>query len=129
MGSDGPLAWHTNHARYLAGGDADRHGTSLARGEVLQAVDVPADEPDAAWFARILAGAALPDGVRADFSPDHPGMTLCTFVTNLTAGVAALLGPGAEAGTIPLADLADGRGGTQQSVSTPSFLSPAARAT
>jgi Acyl-coenzyme A:6-aminopenicillanic acid acyl-transferase len=129
VGKGGPLAWHTNHARYLAGADADPHGTSLARGEVLQALDVPAGEPDAAWFARVLAGAALPDGVRADFSPGHPGMTLCTFVANLTTGEAALLGPGTEAVTIPLAGLAYGRGGAQQAVSMPSFLSPAARAT
>jgi hypothetical protein len=129
VGTGGPLAWHTNHARYLAGADADPHGTSLARGEVLQALDVPAGEPDAAWFARILAGAALPDGVRADFSPGHPGMTLCTFVANLTTGEAALLGPGTEAVTIPLAGLAHGQAEAQQAVSMPSFLSQTARAT
>jgi Acyl-coenzyme A:6-aminopenicillanic acid acyl-transferase len=128
-GQGGPLAWHTNHGRYLNGADADPHGTSLARGEVLQALDVPADEPDAAWFARILAGAALPDGVRADFSPGHPGMTLCTFVANLTTGEAALLGPGAEAVTIPLADLAHGKAEAQQAVSMRSCLSQTARAT
>ena len=119
VGTDGPLAWHTNHGRYVAGAGADPHGTSLARGEVLQALDVPADEPDAGWFARILAGAVLPDGVRADFSPGHPGMTLCTLVANLTTGEAALLGRGTEAVTIPLADLAHGRAGTQQTVSMP----------
>ena len=129
VGEDGPLAWHTNHGRYLNGADAEPRGTSLARGDVLQALDVPADEPDAAWFARILAGAALPDGVRADFSPGHPGMTLCTFVVNLTRGEAAVLGPGAEAVTIPLADLAHGRAGAQQAVNMPSFLSQTAKAT
>jgi len=106
VGPDGPLAWHTNHGRYLAGAGADPHGTSLARGEILQALDVPAGEPDAAWFARILAGAAPPDGVRADFSPGYPGMTLCTLIANLTTGEADLLSRGAEAVTIPLADLA-----------------------
>ena len=44
-------------------------------------------------------------------------------------GEAALLGRGTEAVTIPLADLAHGRAGTQQTVSMTSFLSPAAEAT
>jgi hypothetical protein len=114
VGPDGPLAWHTNHGRYLAGADADPHGTSLARGEILQALDVPADEPDAAWFGRILTGAAPPDGVRADFSPGHPGMTLCTLIANLTTGKAVLAGWGAEAVRIPLADLAQGRAGIRR---------------
>jgi len=108
VGPDGPLAWHTNHGRYLAGADADPDGTSLARGEILQALDVPAGEPDAAWFARILAGAAPPDGVRADSSPGHPAVTLCTLVANMTTGDAALLGKGSEAVAIPLAGLAHG---------------------
>jgi len=129
VGPDGPLAWHTNHGRYLAGADADPHGTSLARGEILQALDVPAEEPDAAWFARILAGAALPDGVRADSSPSHAVMTLCTFVANLTTGEAVLLGRGAQATTIPLADLARGRAGAQQAVAMPFLPSPIAEAT
>jgi hypothetical protein len=113
VGPGGPLAWHTNHGRYLAGADADPRGTSLARGEVLQALDVPDDEPGAAWFTRILAGAAPPDGVRADSSSGQEAMTLCTFVASLTTGEAALLGRGAEAVTIPLADLAHGRAGRQ----------------
>ena len=129
VGPGGPLAWHTNHGRYLAGADADPHGTSLARGEVLQAVGIPADEPDAGWFARILAGAAPPGGVRAEASPGHPAGTLCTFIAHLTNGQAALLGPGAEAVTIPLADLAHGRAGTQQAVGMPSLLSQTAKTT
>jgi len=56
-------------------------------------------------------------------------MTLCTFVANLTTGQAAVLGRGAEVVTIPLAGLAQGRADTQQTVSLPSFLSPAAEAT
>jgi hypothetical protein len=120
VGEDGPLAWHTNHGRYLAGAEAGPGGTSLARGEILQALDVPAEEPDAAWFARILAGAAPPDGVRADPSPPRPGVTLCTFIANLTTGDAVLLGRGTAAVTIPLADLAEGRPGTQQAVGMPS---------
>jgi Acyl-coenzyme A:6-aminopenicillanic acid acyl-transferase len=129
VGPDGPLAWHTNHGRYLAGADADPHGTSVARGEVLQALDLPSREPDAAWFARVLAGAAPPQGVRADALPGHPVMTLCTFIAHLTDGQAALLGPGADAVTIPLADLAQGRPGPQQAGGTPSPLSQAAKAT
>ena len=113
-GPGGPLAWHTNHGRYLAGADADPHGTSLARGEVLQALEVPAGEPDAAWFARILAGAAPPEGVRAGLSPGSWSVTLCTFIANLTTGEAVLLGKGAEAVTIPLTGLAQGRAGAQQ---------------
>ena len=118
VGPGGPLSWHTNHGRYLAGADADPRGTSLARGEVLQALEVPAEEPDAAWFARILAGAALPEGVRADPSPGGQAMTLCTIVASLTTGEAVLLGRGTEAVTIPLADLARGRA-TQQAVGPP----------
>src|SRR5215831_9744348 len=113
VGPGGPLAWHTNHGRYLAGADADPRGTSLARGEVLQALGVPAGEPDAAWFARILAGAPPPEGVRADLSPGGSSVTLCTFIANLTTGEAVLLGKGAEAVTIPLTGLARGRGGAQ----------------
>jgi hypothetical protein len=127
VGPVGPLAWHTNHGRYLAGADADPRGTSLARGEVLQALEVPAGEPDAAWFARILAGSALPEGVRADPSPGGQSMTLCTIVANLTSGEAVLLGRGMEAVTIPLADLARGRA-TQQTVGPPSPRSQAAGA-
>jgi Acyl-coenzyme A:6-aminopenicillanic acid acyl-transferase len=109
VGPGGPLAWHTNHGRYLAGADADPHGTSLARGEVLQALEIPAAEPDAAWFARILTGAGPPGGVRADPSPGGSSVTLCTVIANLTTGEAALIGRGTEAVTIPLADLARGR--------------------
>jgi hypothetical protein len=119
VGPGGPLAWHTNHGRYLAGGEADPQGTSLARGEVLQALDVPASEPDAAWFARTLAGATLPNGVRADFSPGHPGMTLCTLIANLTTDEAVLLGRNAGAVTVPLADLAEGRAGTARTAAMP----------
>jgi len=110
-GPGGPLAWHTNHGRYLAGAEADPRGTSLARGEVLQALEVPAGEPDAAWFAHILAGAAPPAGVRADSSPGGSSVTLCTIVANLTTGEAFLLGGGTEAVTIPLTDLARGGAG------------------
>jgi hypothetical protein len=114
VGPDGPLAWHTNHGRYVAGADAGPRGTSLVRARVLQALDVPAEEPDTAWFARVLAGAAPPDGVRADPSPENPAMTLCTFIANLTTGDATLIGRGGQAVTIPLADLALGRADAQE---------------
>ena len=39
---------------------------------------------------------------------------LCTFIANLTTGEAVLLGKGAEAVTIPLTGLAQGRAGAQQ---------------
>ena len=124
VGGGGPLAWHTNHGRYLAGADADPSGTSLLRGQILQALDEPAGEPDAGWFARILAGAAPPAGVRADSSPASPAMTLCTFIANLTTGDATVVRAGTGAVTIPLADLARGRADTQRPVATPVLPSP-----
>ncbi len=120
VGVGGPLAWHTNHGRYLAGADASPYGTSLARGQVLQALDMPAEEPDAAWFALILAGAAPPSGVRADASPTGPAATLCTFVANLTAGEMTVLGRAADPVTIPLTDLALGIPVTQRAPAMPS---------
>lgn len=114
-----PLTWHTNHARYLPGADVDPGGNSAARGQVLDAVKVPAGEPDAGWFTSILAAAPLPDGVRADPSAPGTSMTLCTFVADLTAGTATLLGRGTAAVTIPLADLASGEAGTQRTLTTP----------
>jgi hypothetical protein len=106
---ENPLAWHTNHGLCLTGADADPHGTSLTRGRILQALAVPAGEPDTSWFTRILAEAAPPHGVRADPSPASQSATLCTFVADLTAGEAVILPRGAGAVTIPLADLARGK--------------------
>jgi hypothetical protein len=71
--------------------------------------------------ARILAGAAPPDGVRADPAPGQDTMTLCTFVANLTTGEAALLGRGTEAVAIPLADLAQGRAGIRRAAGMPAL--------
>jgi hypothetical protein len=71
--------------------------------------------------ARILAGAAPPDGVRANPAPGQDTMTLCTFVANLTTGEAALLGRGTEAVAIPLADLAQGRIGIRRAAGMPSL--------
>jgi Acyl-coenzyme A:6-aminopenicillanic acid acyl-transferase len=120
VGPDGPLAWHTNHGRYLDGAEADPRGTSLARGQILQALGTLAGEPDTAWFARVLAGAPPPDGVRADPSPASPTATLCTFVANLTAGEMTLICRNTEPVAIPLTDLAYGKADTQRTAAMPS---------
>lgn len=108
---ENPLAWHTNHGRHVTGADAGPRGTSLVRGQVLQALAVPASEPDAAWFMRVLAEAAPPGGVRADPSPASSSATLCTFVANLSTGNVTILPRAADAVTIPLTSLAQGRPG------------------
>ena len=69
------------------------------------------DEPDAAWFTRILAGAPPPEGVRADPTDAEPAATLCTFVADLTEGEASVLSLGGAPVTIPLDDLARGNAG------------------
>jgi hypothetical protein len=76
---------------------------------VLAALAVPDAEPDAAWFARVLA-APPPRGVRADDDggPD-PAVTLATFVADLTAGRLLILGRGRPPVTVGLADAAAGR--------------------
>ncbi len=111
-GGQEPLLWHTNHGRYITGADAGGpHDSSLTRGEVLGALEVPSGEPDADWFARALAGAPEPDGVRVDPSEGNDTATLCTFVVNLTDGEATVLHRGSAPATIPLGDLAHGRSG------------------
>jgi hypothetical protein len=105
----GPVTWHTNHGRYVSGADASPTATSEPRGQLLAALEVPAGGPDPAWFARALAGAPLPGGVRADPTPADPTATLCTLVVDLSGGEVLVLRPGAAAVTIPLADLAQGR--------------------
>jgi acyl-CoA:6-aminopenicillanic acid acyl transferase len=107
-----PLLWHTNHGRYVTGaGAAGPADSSLSRGEVLGALQAPAGEPDADWFARALAGAPEPGGVRVDPSERSDVATLCTFVINLTDGAATVISRGSAPVTIPLADLAHGRPG------------------
>lgn len=98
----------------------------MARGEVLQVLQVPPAEPDAAWFARSLTGSPLPHGVRADMSADSPSMTLCTLIANLTTGTAILLGRRSDPVTIPLADLASGEPGSQQPPNIPALPAQAA---
>jgi hypothetical protein len=103
-----PLLWHTNHGRYLEGSEPSPGGTSAARGELLGALAVPAADPDAAWFLRILADAPLPDGVRADPGPGSNAATLCTFIADLTAGEAVVAPRDEQPVAIPLGDLAEG---------------------
>ena len=114
VGRDCPLVWHTNHARYLPGAGAPAGGSSMVRGEVLEALEVPASEPDAAWFTRVLAGAPPPDGVRADPTAAEAAATLCTFVADLTEGTMTVLPRGGAPVTIPVDDLARGNAGSQR---------------
>jgi hypothetical protein len=105
----GPLLWHTNHGRYLPGAEPASAGTSVARGQTLDALPVPEQDPDPAWFLRVLADAPLPAGVRRDREEGDPAVTLCTFVADLTAGQAVFAARDEQPVTIPLSDLAEGR--------------------
>jgi hypothetical protein len=108
VGQDGPLTWHTNHGRYITGAAATPGGTSIQRGQVLAALQPPSGEPDATWFARILAEAPPPAGARADPEPPRQSATLCTFIASFSDGCAYLLPRGSQAISIPLTDLARG---------------------
>jgi hypothetical protein len=88
----------------------------VARGEILGALPVPAEDPAPAWFLGVLASRALPDGVRCDPAPGHPATTLCTFVADLTAGEAVLVNRGDPPVAIPLRDLAEGHPHAQRPV-------------
>jgi hypothetical protein len=103
----GPLLWHTNHGRYVSGAGPSAGGTSVARGETLGALAVPAADPDPSWFLRALTSPP-PDGVRADPAPGRRATTLCTIVADLTAGEAVIAGRGDQPVAIPLSDLAEG---------------------
>jgi hypothetical protein len=103
-----PLLWHTNHGRYVPGAEPSAGGTSAARGQTLDALAVPAEDPGPAWFFGILT-TPPPDGVRSDPASDGQGLTtLCTLVADLTAGQAVIAERGGHPVTIPLADLAEG---------------------
>jgi hypothetical protein len=112
-----PLLWHTNHGRYVPGAAPSGHGTSVARGQTLDALPVPAADPGPAWFLRILADKSLPDGVRADPGPASRATTLCTLVADLTAGQAVLKLRDDPPVAIPLANLAEGNPGGQHALS------------
>lgn len=104
----GPLLWHTNHGRYVPGAEPEAHGTSAARGETMNALGVPAADPDPYWFLRVLTSPP-PGGVRSDPGPGGHGLTtLCTLVADLTAGEAVIAARDEPPVAIPLADLAEG---------------------
>jgi hypothetical protein len=102
VGADGPIWWHTNHGRFVADAEPRPSGTSALRGRVLDALDVPAAEPEAGWFLNTLAGAPPPDGVRAEPSATLTTTTLCTFVADLSKREATILSRGADPVTLPI---------------------------
>lgn len=71
------LAWHTNHGRLNDAADSSTRGTSVKRGEILDALEPP-EEPDHDWFLDALAT------VRANPAGAMIAATLCTFVAELT---------------------------------------------
>lgn len=101
VGPSGPLAWHTNHGRYVSDAEPNATGSSLQRAAVLQALDDPVGEPDYGWFIRVLMGAAPPGGVREDPSEANRSLTLCTFVVSLSDGDAIVLWRDGEPVHIP----------------------------
>jgi hypothetical protein len=104
IGANGPVGWHTNHGRYVPGAAASPHGTSLRRGKVLAALDIPAGEPQPGWFLRVLTSTP-PDGVRAEPTGTDRTTTLCTFVADLTGNQATIVAQDAEPVTVPLSSL------------------------
>jgi hypothetical protein len=112
----GPLLWHTNHGRYVPGAKPSSRGTSVARGEILDTLAVPASDPSLAWFLSVLAAAPLPDGVRAEPGPDSRATTLCTFAVDLTAGQAVVAARDDDPVAIPLQDLAEGNPRAQRAL-------------
>lgn len=96
-----PLGWHTNHLRFLSGDidalsaetsdDATAHlglyDESLARGKVLDAIKIPAAEPDASWFAELLCDNPVScGGVHRTADGADPLETLCTTIVDLHRG-------------------------------------------
>ena len=111
----GPLHWHTNHGRYLRGADPAAGGNSVARGQTLAALGIPATDPGPAWFLDVLAGASLPEGVRCDPQAGRGATTLCTLVADLTAGEVVIAARDDAPVAIPLRDLAEGNPHAQRS--------------
>src|SRR5689334_14170819 len=114
----GPLLWHANHGRYLSGAEPEADGTSAARGQTLDALGVPAGDPDPSWFLDVLTSPP-PDGVRSDPGPGGRGLTtLCTLVADLTVGEAVIAPRGEPPVTIPLGNLAEGNPRAQSNIET-----------
>jgi hypothetical protein len=114
----GPLLWHTNHGRYLSGAEPETDGTSAARGQTLDALGVPSEDPEPSWFLDVLTSPP-PGGVRSDPGPDGRGLTtLCTLVADLTAGEAVIAPRGEPPVAIPLAGLAEGNPRAQSNFET-----------
>ena len=114
----GPLLWHTNHGRYLSGAEPEADGTSAARGETLDTLAVPAEDPGPSWFLDILTSPP-PGGVRSDPGPDGRGLTtLCTLVADLTAGKAVIAARGEPPVAIPADAWPDGDPRTQSNFET-----------
>ena len=112
----GPLLWHTNHGRYVPGAEPEAHGTSAARGETLDALGLPAADPDPSWFLGVLTSPP-PGGVRSDPGPGGRGLTtVCTLVAALPAGEAVLAARGEHPVAIPLRDLAEGNPSAQRRI-------------
>lgn len=114
----GPLLWHTNHGRYVTGAEPSAQGTSVSRGQTLDALPVPGQDPGPSWFLRTLTSPP-PDGVRADPGPGQRAATLCTLVADLTAGEAVVAVRDEHPVTIPLRDLAEGNPSAQEPFTDP----------
>jgi hypothetical protein len=122
-----PFLWHTNHLRYLddelPSPSASRRASAVdqatrslgladessARGCVLDALDLSAEEPSPEAFLDILTSTA-PRGVYRSAEDGDPLMTLCSAVVDLTSGEVMLAPRGENRVRLPLADLAAGRG-------------------
>ncbi|MGH3095180.1 MAG: C45 family autoproteolytic acyltransferase/hydrolase [Streptosporangiales bacterium] len=105
---DRPLLWHTNHVKYVEDAGTGTSENSEARGCVLDDLLPPADEPDAAWFLEVLAGARVPHGVHRPYDPDQGGMTLATAVADLTAKKVAVQPAAGSVQTLPFEALLAG---------------------
>jgi len=105
-GAGGALSWHTNHGRFVTGAEGGTPGTSRTRGDVLEKLAEPADEPGATWFTAILAGAGEPIRVRAEPSAESTTATLCTFVADLSGPDFIIMVRGRQPISVPLPDLA-----------------------
>ena len=104
VGADSPVGWHTNHGRYVTGTAASPQGTSLDRGKILAALDIPAAEPEPSWFLRVLTSPP-PEGVRAEPADAGRTTTLCTFVADLTRDQATIAVQDAAPVTVPMSSL------------------------